>query len=85
MVTEAGPEPDAVFTSLFIGNVDDKRVCFSCITLRCYRECVFTAFFVIQKKRDRVLRFLQEQINDQVELMTAFNVTEVNVEVRGIE
>ena len=30
-------------------------------------------------------QMLQEQINDQVELMTAFNVTEVNVEVRGIE
>ena len=57
MVTEAGPEPNAVFTSLFIGNVDGKRICFSCITLRCYRECVFTAFFVIQKKRDRILCF----------------------------
>lgn len=30
-------------------------------------------------------QMLQEEINDQVERMTAFNVTEVNVEVRGIE
>ena len=28
---------------------------------------------------------LQEQINEKVELMTAFNVTEVNVEVRAVE
>jgi len=28
---------------------------------------------------------LQEEINDKVELMTAFNVTEVNVEVRAVE
>ena len=30
-------------------------------------------------------QLLQEEINDKVELMTAFNVTEVNVEVRSIE
>ena len=30
-------------------------------------------------------QMLQEEINDKVELMTAFNVTEVNVEVRAVE
>ena len=32
-----------------------------------------------------IARQLQDEINDKVEQMTAFNVTEVNVEVRALE
>lgn len=53
------------------------------------RPETFKLSVAIKVKRDypiwETAQALQDEINEKVEQMTAFNVTEVNVEVRAVE